>query len=239
MLTVHHTDCRCRWSPANAAFAAIALTIAMGTAYAADPRQFSPAEQLLFMDDHLGGVKRSATLEYTFSKRGSLEAPIDDTARLVVGPPKPGGDRPVKVEYLSAARKLELPDIDAARGNPMILYFLEREIREMHRITGGSAAYYRKRIRMALADGGQVDTATVTVGSRRVAATTIRISPYRDDPARSRYEKFAEKSYIFTLSDEVPGKVVELRGELLGPSDAAGIAQVTVIAETLRYSRAR
>jgi hypothetical protein len=174
------------------------------------------------MDDQLGGIKKTATLEYTFSKRGSLEGAIDDKARLIVGPPSVGGGRPVTVEFLSDARKLELPDIDGARGNPMILYFLEREVREMHRITGGSTSYYRKRIRMALADGGQVDAVTITVGSRRVAATEIRIAPYRDDPARSRYEKFAEKAYVFTLSDQVPGKVVELRSELLGPSNPLG-----------------
>jgi hypothetical protein len=219
--------------------AAIVMTIAIDNARAAEPRDLSQAEQRLFMDDQLGGIKKTATLEYTFSKRGSLEGAIDDQARLMVGPPTVGGGRAVSVEFRSDARKLELPDIDAARGNPMILYFLEREVREMHRITGGSTSYYRKRIRMALADGGQVDAVTVTADSRRVAATEIRIAPYRDDPARSRYEKYAEKVYVFTLSDEVPGKVVEIRSELLGPSNPLGNARETLIAETLRYSRER
>jgi hypothetical protein len=221
-------------------FAGIVLAILVGgQAQAADPSQFSPAEQLLFMDDHLGGITKAATLEYTFSKRGSLEAPVDDKARLTVGPRPSAGGRTVKVKYLSDERKLELPEIDAARGNPVILYFLEREVREMHRMTGGSANYYRKRIRMALADGARVDAVTVTLGPRRVAATTIRIAPYRDDPARPRYEKFAETTYVFTLSDQIPGKVVELHSELLGPPKAAGIAPETVVAETLRYAGVR
>jgi hypothetical protein len=68
-------------------FAGIVLAIVVGgRAQAAGPGEFSPAEQHLFMDDHLGGIRKAATLEYTFSKRGLLEAPIDDTARLVVGP---------------------------------------------------------------------------------------------------------------------------------------------------------
>jgi hypothetical protein len=219
--------------------AAIAMAIAFDHARAADTREYSQAEQRLFMDDQLVGVKKPATLDYTFSKRSALEGAIDDKARLIVGTPTLGGSRPVKVEFLSDARKLELPDIDAARGNPMILYFLEREVREMHRITGGSASYYRKRIRIALAEGSQVDAVTVTVGSRRVAATEIRIAPYRDDPARSRYEKYAETIYVFTLSDEIPGKVVELRSELLGPPSLSGNAPETITAETLRYSRER
>lgn len=215
------------------------MAIAFDHARAADTREYSQAEQRLFMDDQLVGIKKSATLDYTFSKRSALEGAIDDKARLIVGTPTMGGSHPIKVEFLSDARKLELPDIDAARANPMILYFLEREVREMHRITGGAASYYRKRIRMALAEGNQVDVVTVTVGSRRVAATEIRIAPYRDDPARSRYEKYAETIYVFTLSDEVPGKVVELRSELLGPPNLSGNAPETIIAETLRYSGER
>ena len=113
----------------------------------------------------------------------------------------------------------------------MILFFLERDVREMHRLTGGSINYYRKRIRMALAEGGRVETVTRDIGPRRIAATEIRIAPYRDDPARSRYEKFAEKTYIFTLSDDVPGKVVELRSELSAlRRRAAGTAREIVIA---------
>ena len=40
---------------------------------------------------------------------------------------------------------------------------------------------------------------------------------------------------MFTLSDDVPGKVVELRSELSAPRDAAGKAREIVIAETLRF----
>ena len=132
-----------------------------------------------------------------------------------------------------------MSDIDAANANPVILFFLEREVREMHRLTGGSVNYYRKRIRMALAEGGQVEAVTLDLGPRRIAATEIHIAPYRDDPARSRYEKFAEKTYIFTLSDDVPGKVVELRSELSAPPGASGKAREIVIAESLRFARER
>jgi hypothetical protein len=206
---------------------------------AADPSQFSVAEKRLFVDDHLRGLPGPTTLEYTYTKRGSLEGAVDDTARVIVGPPSAGGSQSVKVEYLSDTRKLELSDIDAANANPVILFFLERDVREMHRLTGGSSNYYRKRIRMALAEGGQIETVTLNIGPRRIVATEIHIAPYHDDPARSRYEKFAEKTYVFTLSDDVPGKVVELRSELSAPPGASGRAREFVIAESLRFARER
>ena len=223
----------------------LAVALAVGTlsfagpVQSADPGQFSEAENRMFIDDHLRGLSGPTTLEYAYTKRGSLEGPVDDTARVIVGPPSTGGGQSVKVEYLTETRKLELSDIDAANANPVILFFLERDVREMHRLTGGSINYYRKRIRMALAEGGQVQAATLNIGPRRIEATEIHIAPYRDDPARSRYEKFAEKTYVFTLSDDVPGKVVELRSELTAPPDASGKGREIVIAESLRFARKR
>ena len=221
---------------------AIALTAATlpfaGPAIGADNATFSVAEKRLFIDDHLRGVQGPATLEYTYAKRGSLEASVDDTARVIIGASSAKGGTSVKVDYLTDTRKLELSDIDGANANPVILFFLERDIREMHRLTGGSANYYRKRIRMALAEGGTIENVVVGIGKRRIAATEIHIAPYRDDPARSRYEKFADKSYVFTLSDEVPGKVVELRSELSG-TDTPGQVPAMLIAETLRFAGAR
>ena len=149
------------------------------------------------------------------------------------------GGHSVKVDYLKGANRIELPEINDAHGNPIVLYFLERELQEMHRLTGGSTNYYRKRIRMALADGGEIDSVTVDTSVGRVTATRIRIAPYRDDPARSRYERFAEKRYTFTLSDAVPGKIIEMRSELANPaSSAAGTAEPIVV-ETLRWAGAR
>ena len=206
---------------------------------AADPSQFSVAEEKLFIDNHLQGLSQPTTLEYIYTKRGSLEAPVDDTARVIIGPASAGGGPSVKVEYLTDTRKLELSDIDAANANPVILFFLERELREMHRLTGGSVNYYRKRIRMALAEGAEVRPTMLNIGPRQIAATEIRIAPYRDDPARNRYEKFAEKTYVFTLSDDVPGKVVEMRSELSTPPDASGKGRDIVIAESLRFARKR
>jgi len=223
-------------SPRVAFAVVVSLLPIPGPAQAADPSQFSVAENRLFIDDHLRGVPGPATLDYVYTKRGSLEDPVDDTARVMVSPSPAGGSPSVKVEYLNGTRKLVLSDIDAANANPVILFFLEHELREMHRLTGGSMNYYRKRIRMALAEDAKIKEVTVSLGPRRIAATEIHIAPYRDDPARSRYEKFAEKIYVFTLSDDVPGKVVELRSELSGPPATSGTPREMVIAETVRFA---
>jgi hypothetical protein len=145
---------------------------------AADPSEFSVAEKRLFIDHHLRGLSGGTTLEYVYTKRGSLEAPVDDTARVTVGPSSAGGGQSVKVQYLSATRRLELADIDAANANPVILYFLEHEVREMNRLTGGSSNYYRKESawRWRKADGSGRDPRPRIATHR---GDRIHIAPYQ------------------------------------------------------------
>ncbi len=205
-------------------------------AFGAESSQFSEAERRVFTDKHLAGLKDATTIEYSYQKRGSLEAVADDKIVLMIGAAKQPGGRSVKVQYLSGQRRFELPDVQAAESNPVILFFLERETREMNRLTGGAARYYQKRIRMALAETAQLKPAKTKLGSREVAATEVHLAPYRDDPARLRYEKFADKTYVLTFSPEVPGGVVELRSELV--TRDGGESRI-VIAESVRFVGSR
>ena len=95
----------------------------------------SAAETLLFQTDHLKNVAPAATLFYEFRKTGSGEAGFDDTVELRVRAAD-GGKR-VSVAFFTHARKIDFPEVKSPEGNPLLLYFLERDIREMQRLTGG------------------------------------------------------------------------------------------------------
>ncbi len=211
------------------------LAGAAGAARAADNTGFSEAEKLLFTVDHFKSLGNGAKLDYDYARRGSLEDEFKDKVQIAVGP-KGAEGRPVHVEFLTGKQKMQLPDLPNAEGNPLILFFLEREVREMNRVTGGSQNYYRKRIRITLAQAAEVKPVSVTVAGKSVQAQEIRIAPYRDDPARSRYEKFAEKTFVFTLSDQVPGGVIEMRSQLLADG---GSAEAPVWAESVKYAGRR
>jgi hypothetical protein len=212
------------------ALAPVGALLACGRASAADSGAFSEAERMLFTEDHFKSLTSTARLDYEYRKRGSLEKEFTDRVQVAVSAKKPTGKHDVKVDFLTGSQRLELQDVVDAEGNPLILYFLEREVREMNRLTGGSSNYYRKRIRIALAESAQVKPVTLKAGGRDVQAREIHIAPYRDDPARARYEKFAEKTFVLALSDQVPGAVVEMRSELLQQGEPA-----LVVAESVRY----
>ncbi len=188
-------------------------------AIAADSSEFTVAEKQLFVTPHLAGLVPPTRLQYLVSRRGSLQKPFDDHATLTLS--RENGGIISRVSYLSGPEKLELPPFPGMEGNPVLLHFLEREIREMRRLTGGSVNYYRKRIRMALATDPQVENIRIEHQGRTLAATRIRISPYLDDPARSRYEKFATRHYAMVLSQEIPGGIVSLHSELHEPGKPA------------------
>jgi len=62
----------------------------------------------------------------------------------------------VRSQFFTGARAMTQPEIESAQGNPAIQYFLDRDIREMQRLTKGQANYFRKRIRMAVYEGAQL-----------------------------------------------------------------------------------
>jgi hypothetical protein len=172
---------------------------------------FSAAEQALFVDNHLAKLQPPATLHYAYRKTGTLEAAFDDKVDVSLTAQPDGTCCAASVRYFTGTRAMRPPDVEATQGNPAILYFLEREIREMERLTKGKASYFRKRIRMAVFEGASIQNLTLLYRGRPVAVQEISITPYLDDPNRSRYEKLANKQYQFLLASAVPGGLYGIR----------------------------
>ena len=211
--------------------AALALTgtlaCAAATAQTAAPAA-SEAERLVFVEPHLAQLDPPRTLRYRYRREGGAEAALDDEAALAFSRTTAGGCCAVRGRYLSGAQAVDLPDIEQAQANPIVLYFLEQQVRELHRRTRGSPAHFRRRIRLALADAASVSSSTIRWGGRELPARTVRIAPFVDDPYRARFESDALTEYSFVLSDAVPGGVYQLRAGLPG---VGGASQKLTLAE--------
>jgi len=219
---------------AASAILATALAGATSIATAADPSEYSEAERQLFVRPHLAAVTPPSRLHYRYERTGTLESEVSDHATLTLG--EDAGARTATVEFLSGERKLELPEVAYVDGNPIILHFLEREVRELKRLTGGAVGFYRNRIRKALAGDAKVRETEVNYNGRTVKATEIRIDPYVDDPVRSRFEKFADRYYVMVLSAEVPGEVYQLKAESTGPAQGPQAGKA-LLGEVLTFER--
>ena len=187
----------------------------------------SPAEQALFQDAHLKDLHPPVQLQYEFERRSAVAgdpvAPFRDQVSLQFGARPDGSCGTTQGQFLSGPRAMALPDIEAATSNPVTLFFLEREVRELQRATGGQAAHFRRRIRLALADAAQVSATTVRHGGRELPATLIRITPYVDDPVRARFAAYAATQYQFILCSQVPGGVFSIRTTVPAAGGQTGV----------------
>jgi hypothetical protein len=214
------------------ALAAAAIVLPGAAARAEEPaKDFSPAERALFMTDQFAKLRPPMTLRYRFHRSGSLEPAFDDKVSIALKAQGGGKCCDATGEFLSGERKLELPPIEGATGNPVTLFFLERDVREMQRLTTGKSPYFRKRIRMAIYQGAQQRAVTLRYRGKTVAGQEFAITPYVDDPNRPRFEQFANKRYVFTLSDAVPGGVYGIRA--LVADAAKGADAPPLLAEEL------
>jgi len=173
------------------------------------------------MTPQLKGLQAPMLLRYTFGKTGTFEPNFDDSVTVALSAKADGRCCDAKGAFLSDARKVQVPDVPAAEGNPVILYFLEHDVREMKRLTRGSDYHFRKRIRMAIYQAADVRDVSLRYQGRTIKGKEIAFSPFLDDPNRPKYERFAKKSYRFTLSDAVPGGVYGIRTSIPGESATA------------------
>jgi hypothetical protein len=216
---------------------AFALTPALAQdapppANSAPQQPISEAETLLFMTNHLQSTRLPTRLEYTFRKEGTLDGTFDDSVDMDLK--AKGGGKLATARFLSDSRAIRYPAVENAEGNPVIMWFLDRDIKEMERLTGGKSSYFRKRIRLALADKAEVRPVKFSFDGATVSGTEIKVSPYVDDPNKSKFGKVSSnKYYLFTLSDQVPGGVYQMRAVV--PDDAAG--GKPLIDETLTFDK--
>jgi hypothetical protein len=191
-------------------------------------QRISPAEVLLFETDHLARVAAPARLVYEFRKLSNVEPAFADQVQLDVT--RQAGQVHAALRFLTGARQHPVPAVDNAHGNPVLLGFLEHDIAQMRRVTGGSVNYFRKRIRLALASKASVTMQSVLFRGKQMPAKVVRIEPYRDDPLHARFAAYAHKTYTFVLSEALPGGIYQIRTSLAAPASAATAASTATAA---------
>jgi len=208
-------------SEGNAGPPQVSSTPPGGGLGAARPSGPSEAERLVFTEPHLANIDAPRTLRYRYVREGGGAARVEDDVTMTFTRAPDGRCCSVHGEYLTGANAVALPDVESARSNPVVLFFLEQQVRELNRRTGGSTNHFRQRIRLALANAATLSPTTVQWEGRALPARTVRIAPFTDDPHRARFERDAPTEYSFVLADAVPGGVWQLRAALPGDGAAA------------------
>ena len=176
-----------------------------------DARPLSPAQIALFETPHLKNIEHPETLEYRYQRDGA--GAFTDSIVERIEKIHPDGTKYVGFNFLTGEHNVFFPAVDNFHGNPLLMLFLEHDVREIRDATGITATHCRNRIREAFIDRARIDDTQVTVAGKSVSARRIILQPFLNDPQFANIPEIKDKTYSFVLADQVPGMLAELSAE--------------------------
>lgn len=178
-----------------------------------DEFQFSNTENKLWMDDHLSNIERKAKLYYQFEKTGSYEESFTDDVYLSIVTLHEDGTKDATLDFFTEERRqaVSSDNVNGISGNPVIGEYMQGDVYEMNRLTGGNWRYFQREIKLAMADSNESTAVTVELSGEQYRGEKIVLRPFDSDKNQNRLGEFADKSYEFILSDEIPGKLYQIK----------------------------
>ena len=178
-----------------------------------DEYKFSNAENKLWMDNHLLNIEQLVRLHYEFEKTGSYEDGFIDDVYLDIVKINEDGTRDAVLDFFSDEQKQKVApsNVKNITGNPVIGIYLQGDVYEMSRFTEGNWKYFHRQLKLAIADSNTSEHVTIELEGKQYQSEKIVIYPYENIKQKSRLKEFSDKRYEFILSDEIPGKLYQIR----------------------------
>ncbi|NOQ80902.1 MAG: hypothetical protein GQ548_00070 [Methylophaga sp.] len=172
---------------------------------------FSDVNNALFDKAHLKNIKQEGILHYVYKKDHFSDGAREDTIDIIITNLRNTGRKDTHFEFFTDEHKRPYLDRDNQQGNGVFVFFLEFDVREMDRLTGGDWRYFQRKIRWALAKGATKKEIEIDYEGEKVKGVQYIIQPFINDPKNSRYTLYANKYYIFTMSEDIPGEIYQVR----------------------------
>jgi hypothetical protein len=182
-----------------------------------DSRPLSPAQLVLFETPHLRNVTVPQTLRYQYRRDGSEM--LTDLVLVTIRRVNADGSKDLAFQYFTGPRQVAFPELDHFQGNPLLMLALDRDVAGMKAALGLSASYFRNRIRESFVDAAAVSDTTISLDGRKVPARQVSVQPFAHEVRLERVASVQAKTYRFTLADDVPGMIAQIRIDT--PADAA------------------
>ena len=185
------------------------ILLISGKAFAAPG--MSEINNELFDKAHLKNIDQPGVLKYKFSKTSFVDGDRTDTIEMMVNNIRNTGRADTYFEFFTGENKRPYePRLDQ-RGNSVFVLFPEYDIHEMNRLTGGEWRYFQRLLRWSFAEGADKKQIEVDYNGKKVKAWQYIVQPYIKDPKNDRYKLYSSKYYIFTMSEEIPGEIYQLK----------------------------
>jgi len=203
------------------AAALFGLVLLSATSAAAGEHKASP---LLFETRQLDLVGKGAEVTYRFEKKGNNETMVGkdytDDIRLSVAKVDDKGGRDVVFKVFTGNSARDPQNWPELSINPLFVWYLDRAVSTFNSLAGGSAMYFKHKIREALREAVAEDV-KVEYDGKTVDGYKIAIAPFAADPSASKMQGFHKSELVIVVSNQVPGYFVDLQANFVS-TQAAG-----------------
>jgi hypothetical protein len=196
------------------------------------PAAAATVQELVFEAHLLADLREPQTLHYRYERRGTLfpEAHVSEVS-MEVREVSADGDKLVHFDMFEGADRRQFGPMEARAQNPLLIVFLQRDVMQMARLTGGSSDYFRNQVREAFVKPAEVERLEIPFDGAVLPAVRVSITPFVDDPEIARFAQFRHKRYEFTVAAGLPGGLYEIAA--LTPK---GDTKETLLEERITYA---
>lgn len=174
--------------------------------------EMSSANVALFIDEHLVPITEPSRLFYKFEKESTREDNFIGNVVLNIVKIDEEKRKYITFRYLKGRNKVRFPPQVGAKGNPIFMLFFERDARDMQRLTGGNALFFRSRIRHAIA-ATEVKESTFEFNNEVYNSKEITFRPFTETKLKNRVSRYQKKKFTIVLSDSIPGGIFKIESE--------------------------
>ena len=172
-------------------------------------KEMSSANVALFIDEHLRTITEPSRIYYKFSKESTREDNFIGNVVLNIVKVDDDNTKHITFRYLKGRNKVRFPPQIGAKGNPVFMLFFERDARDMQRLTGGNALFFRSRIRHTIA-ATEIKDVELEFQGNNFSGKQISFQPFLETKLKNRVSRYKTKKFVLTMSEEIPGYIFKI-----------------------------
>ena len=172
-------------------------------------KEMSGANIALFIDEHLKTITEPSRIYYRFQKESTREDNFVGNVVLNIVKVEDDNTKHITFRYLKGRNKVRFPPQIGAKGNPVFMLFFERDSRDMQRLTGGNALFFRSRIRHTIA-ATEIKEVEIIYNNQKLPAKEISFQPFTKTELKNRVSRYKTKKFVITMSDNIPGYIYKI-----------------------------
>jgi hypothetical protein len=217
-----------KFAATSAIMTALALSAVPVVASAAD---LPKAVQILFETPHIASVTPGTELVYKFERKPSdehlLGKGFSDDIKVKIESDGAPGKKNIVLQIYSGDRARDPQRITDMDGNPMLVVYLDGAIAHFGQLAGGDRAYLKNKFSKTIGDDAKIDPVKIDYKGLEIEGYKVSVTPYANDPSRSKMRGFEGATFTIAVSDKIPGYFAQMVSKYSNSDKAAPYLEET------------